>query len=404
MVTNTATQIKSPHSAPDITNRPPLKIAIVRRYYSLRRGGAERYCVNLSRQLLKLGHDVTFVGEGIDEELADELPYLPVRVQSTTSSARNRSFAENCAKVVAGQRFDIVYGLGRSLGVDLFRVTERLQSHWLNVHYRHRVNRFLQHLNPRHRTLIDLERTICQSPQTRRIVTISSVDGGLLQRYYNVPPEKIRTIYNGVDVDLFHPRHRERVADVRSQWRIGTGDPLISFASMDFAGKGLRTILDAMQRANNQNIRLLVLGRGPQRKFARIAKQLGVSHRVTFAGRQDRIERFYAAADLMVLPTTYEPFPNVVVESMACGVPAITTATAGGADMIDEDATGYLLPTSDAAADLAVLLDRHFAKSTAEQEAMSVASRAKVAGMTIENNARQVSELFYEVLREKHRV
>ena len=106
----------------------------------------------------------------------------------------------------------------------------------------------------------------------------------------------------------------------------------------------------------------------------------------------------------MVLPTTYEPFPNVVVESMACGVPAITTATAGGADMIDEDATGYLLPTSDAAADLAVLLDRHFAKSTAEQEAMSVASRAKVAGMTIENNARQVSELFYEVLREKHRV
>lgn len=404
MAISTIQQVKTPKAAPPALDRQPLKIAIARRYYSLQRGGAERYCVNLSRQLLKLGHDVSFVGEGIADELSDELPFFPVRVQSSTSSARNRSFAENCGKVIAGQKFDIAYGLGRSLGVDLFRVTERLQSHWLNVHYRNRAHRFLQQLNPRHRTLIELERTICQSPHTRRIVTISSVDGALLQRYYDVPPEKICTIYNGVDIDHFHPRTQQFSAEVRREWGIGEHDPLITFASMDFAGKGLRTILESLRAARNQEIQLLVLGRGPQRKFARLAKRLGVANRVTFAGRQDKIERFYAAGDLMVLPTIYEPFPNVVVESMACGVPAITTATAGGADMIDEGTTGYLLPDSWAVRELAERLDHHFSKTDIQRELMATASRAKTATMTVENNARQVSELFYEVLRDKSRV
>lgn len=383
---------------------PSLKIAIARRYYSLQKGGAERYCVNLSRQLLKLGHEVTFVGEGIDEDLRDEIPFLPVPVNSTTSSTRNRSFAENCAKTVATQGFDIVYGLGRCLGVDLFRVTERLQSHWLKVKYQNAVVSYLQHRNPRHRTLIDLERTICTSPQTKRIVTISSVDGALLQRYYGVPLEKIHTIPNGVDTDQFHPRVRAQSDNIRREWDIGIVDPLIIFASMDFAGKGLRTILAALSIARKRDIRLLVVGKGQQQKFARLARRMGVGDRVTFTGRQDHVEQFYGAADLSVLPTTYEPFPNVILEAMACGTPAITTATAGAIDVIDEGETGYSIPHSEAAADLADKLDQHFSKSHTEHQQMSAACRAKAEPLTMERNARRVAELFVEVLHEKHRV
>ena len=170
---------------------------------------------------------------------------------------------------------------------------------------------------------------------------------------------------------------------------------------MDFGGKGLRTVLEAMRRANQQNIKLLVLGKGPQRRFSRIARRLGVQSRVIFAGRQSDIARFYAAGDLMVLPTTYEPFPNVVLESMACGVPAITTATAGAVDVIDPDATGYVLSHSRAVEELANHLDHHFSKSDAERELMSAACRAKTLDRTVENNARRVADLFYEVLHEK---
>src|SRR5579871_3442115 len=176
-----------------------MHIALVRKQYSLKKAGAERYCVNLSRQLQALGHRVTVIGELIDDELRSEVEFLPVKVRHTTSWAKNRSFAENSAKIIAQHRFDVVHGLSRTASVDCFRVTDPLQIHWLNVFYRNPLNNFLQRLNPRHRAVLDLERRIYQAPRVRRFITQSRLDSRLLVEYYGVPEEKIRRIYNGVD-------------------------------------------------------------------------------------------------------------------------------------------------------------------------------------------------------------
>ena len=224
-----------------------MKIALVKKRYSLRHGGSERYCVNLARRLMQRGHEVTVIGERIDEELAGEVGFRKVPVNRLTSWTHNRSFAENAGRVAEAGGFDLVYGLGRSFGLDAVRVTERLQSHWLNVHYRP-ANRWLQRLNPRHRTLIDLERSIYRSDRTRRVVTQSRLDRRLVQEYYQIPEEKIRTIHNGVDITAFHPGLRdERAASPRGVWD-SPSEPLLVFASMDFEGKGLRSILKALRK------------------------------------------------------------------------------------------------------------------------------------------------------------
>src|SRR5271154_4734461 len=101
-----------------------MHIAIIRRHCSLKKAGAERYCVNLFRGLQKLGHRVTVIGEAIDEELRNEVDFLPVAVNKLTSWTRNRSFAENCAKLTRSQSFDIVHGLSRVEGLDTFRLTD----------------------------------------------------------------------------------------------------------------------------------------------------------------------------------------------------------------------------------------------------------------------------------------
>src|SRR4051812_18029254 len=108
-----------------------MKIALVKRRYSLKVGGAERYCVNLARRLRTFGHDVTFIGESIDAELASEVDFIPIRVNRLTSWTKNRSFAENTGRAAKEGRFDVVYGLGRAFGLDAVRITDRLQSHWL---------------------------------------------------------------------------------------------------------------------------------------------------------------------------------------------------------------------------------------------------------------------------------
>lgn len=378
-----------------------MRIALVKRRYSLKHGGSERYCVNLTRQLTAAGHDVTVIGERIDEELAGEVRFIRVPVNRLTSWTSNRSFAERGRLEVAAGRFDIVYGLGRCLGLDAVRVTERLQSHWLNVYYRHPLVRSLQRFNPRHRTLIDLERTIYRSPDVRRIVTQSELDRRLVVEYYGVPEEKIRTIHNGIDTDLFHPGVRAQRTEVRTELGLPYDVPLMVFASMDFEGKGLRFLLDALRRTRHREARLLVLGSGPVRQFHRIARDFGVEERVIFAGRQSDIRRYYGAGDLFLLPTAYEPFPNVNLEAMACGLPVLTTRTSGGGELIEEGQTGYLITDMPAVGEIVESIDHHFSLSHAEREQMSKRCWDCARMRTLAKNVEQTLGLFHEILLEK---
>lgn len=378
-----------------------MKIALVKRRYSLRHGGSERYCVNLARRLMALGHEVSVIGESIDNELKGEVDFLAVRVNRLTSWTANRSFAENSGRAARAGKFDIVYGLGRAFGLDAVRVTERLQSHWVRVKYRPEWWGRVQRWNPRHRALIELERRIYCSDSVRRIVTQSQLDRRLVQEYYGVPDEKIRTVYNGVDLTTFHPGVRHYRLDVRDRWQIAPDAPLLLFASMDFAGKGLAAILHAISRLKNRNARLLVLGTGPIRRFQRLADRLDVGRRVQFAGRQDGIERFYGAADLFLLPTAYEPFPNVNLEAMACGTPVVTTRSSGSADVVRDAETGYFISGVDAADETAQRIERHLNLPPEQVAAMSSRCWETAKQLPIERNVEQTLAVFEEVLREK---
>lgn len=378
-----------------------MHIAIVRRHCSLKKGGAERYCVNLFRGLQKLGHRVTIVGEAIDDELKDEVEFLPVPVLKLNSWTKNKSFFVNTGQVLRKHNFDIVHGLSRVDGLDTFRLTERLQIHWVNMYYRNPVTRWLQHMNPRHRLVFDLERKIFGPGGVRKVIVQSQLDARLLREYFGVDESRICQIINGVDTNVFHPGVRADRDALREEWKIGRDDPLLVFASMDFRGKGLDSVLDAMARMKHRETRLIVVGQSSVGNFERRAKSLGIERRVTFAGRQSAIQRFYGAADLFVLPTIYEPFPNVNLEAMACGTPVITTATAGGAEIIREEANGYLIPDAWAIDDLAERMDHHLSLSDARKQSMFDACWETASRLRIVDNAQKVASMFESVVRSK---
>ncbi len=378
-----------------------MHIALVRRHCSLKKGGAERYCVNLFRGLQKLGHQVTIVGEAIDDELKDEVAFVPVPVVRLNSWTKNKSFFVNTGHVLKKHRFDVVHGLSRVDGLDTFRLTERLQIHWVNMYYRHPVTRWLQHLNPRHRLVFDLERRIFGAEGVRRVIVQSQLDARLLREYFGVDDSRICQIINGVDTTTFHPGVRAERAAVRAEWKIDADVPLLVFASMDFRGKGLDSVLDALARLKHRETRLLVVGQGSVTSFARRARSLGIGQRVIFAGRQSAIQRFYGAADLFVLPTIYEPFPNVNLEAMACGTPVITTATAGGAEIIREGRNGYLIPDAWSVDLLAEQIDHHLALPASQKQSMHDACWDGASRLRIVDNAQQVAAMFEDVVREK---
>ncbi len=377
-----------------------MHIALVKKHYSLRRGGAERYCVNLARGLMRLGHAVTVVGERIDDELADEVRFLPVRVWHASSWAKNLSFAWNASGVVRNSGCDVSIGLCPTMAVDVFRVTGRIHPYWMSIRYRHPLWRLVQEFNPRHQAILHLEREIFErSPKIQRVIVQSQLERALVDDYYGVGPERVRVIYNGVDTDTFHPGARAEAGAVRAETNIPRGAPLLVFASVaDYSGKGLGSVIEALARVQNRQTHLMVVGGARSEPFLRQAERLGVADRIRFVPRQRKLERYLGAADLFVLPSIYEPFPNVNLEAMACGAPVLTTATSGGADVIQEGANGYVVSNGYAVEEMIDRIDRHFASSAAFRAGMSEHCWEIARELTVERNASCVAELCQEVV------
>src|SRR6266513_4603620 len=90
-----------------------------------------------------------------------------------------------------------------------------------------------------------------------------------------------------------------------------------------------------MQLCKNRKMRLLVAGRGNKRSYK--------SKRVQFLGEVSDLVRLYAAADIFILPTIYDPFSNACLEALACGLPVITTRANGFSEIIEDSIHGSIV-------------------------------------------------------------
>ncbi|SUI42330.1 Lipopolysaccharide core biosynthesis protein rfaG [Serratia marcescens] len=93
---------------------------------------------------------------------------------------------------------------------------------------------------------------------------------------------------------------------------------------------------------------LLVVGKDKaEKRYRALAQSLGCGDRIHFMGVQKQTLPFYQAADALLLPTLYDPFPNVILEAMSCGLPVITSTTCGGAEFITPGQNGFVTDALD---------------------------------------------------------
>ena len=156
--------------------------------------------------------------------------------------------------------------------------------------------------------------------------------------------------------------------------------PRILFVGSGFKRKGLHFLIMALAAMACRESRLLVVGQGRSAPYQRLAQKLGVAHRVKFLGPQAPVEQFYAASQVLALPTIYDPCSNVVLEALACGRPVVTTAANGASEFIEPGANGAIIARPDDYQSLAAALDEYLAR--AADPAVPQAAVAAVADLS----------------------
>ena len=163
-------------------------------------------------------------------------------------------------------------------------------------------------------------------------------------RHYGNAAKNIIVIPNGVDTLRFHPTNRLLYrGQIRQEHGVSRSDPLLMFAGGDWERKGVRYIIEALPLLSKRNVKLIIIGSGDEKFYGQLAELKRVRDRIIFVPHSSNLWAYYAASDIFVLPTIYEPFGLVIVEAMASGLPVITSRVAGAADLIIDGVNGLLL-------------------------------------------------------------
>jgi glycosyltransferase involved in cell wall biosynthesis len=168
-----------------------------------------------------------------------------------------------------------------------------------------------------------------------------AVSSGLRQRLVElgIAAERVRVLRNGVDLALFRPYDREAARQA-----LGFVGPTVLAVGNLVALKRHNMIVETLTRL--ARVELVIVGDGPERAaIENLARERGVADRVRLLGRvsQDRLPEIYCAADLLVLVSTHEGWPNVLLESMACGTPVLVSPIPGITEIVASAEAGRIV-------------------------------------------------------------
>lgn len=369
-----------------------MRVAIICRPFVFY-GGLETATAGLVKELVQQGYDLhLFSPPGQLPVPGVTLHRLPVI--SSPSVARHLSLAIGASVAVRRDRFDVVQSHERSLTQDIYRAGEGCHRAYLAIKARRvgSARRLTLRVNPSHLVLLALERRVFMSRATRRIVAISRQGAEEIQRLYGVAQSRVSVIYNGVNQGRFHPDHRARLGpEIRAAFGIPRQAWLVLMVGSGFERKGLGPLIEGFARFRDPHARLLIVGKGSPGPYRACAERLGVAERLAWAGPRPDVERFYAAADLVALPSLYEPFGNVHLEALAAGLPVLTSRRSGGAELIGHGETGWIVEDPEdpdaIAAGMAAVRD-------ADPTAIAQRARATVQPFTFAAQVRAFSDLY----------
>jgi UDP-glucose:(heptosyl)LPS alpha-1,3-glucosyltransferase len=348
-----------------------MKIGLVRRGFSST-GGAESYLKRLGRALTDAHHQAILYST--KDWPTAEWPYGPL-IRFDASSPLT------FAQAVQGARRpdEILYSLDRIMQCECYRAGDGIHKLWLNRRVVHEApwRAYFRFANRKHTEILGLERALFEKGGAQHVIANSHMVQKEIIREFAYPEEKITVVYNGLP-DLHLKNKPENRDEMRRALGLKETDVVLLFAGSGWSRKGLNYAIQALGRIANRDVSLLVAGTGK--------KQAGTS-KVRFLGPVADMPSLFSAADIFVLPTVYDPFSNACLEALSHGLPVITTATNGFAEIIESGVHGEVIERAEDVAALQQAIERWIDPARREFARERCADIAR--GYTMQRNVEQ---------------
>ena len=289
-------------------------------------GGAEKACQSLSKGLMKEGISVTILTQHRDgfpeHEVIDGIPVFR-KMKGWHPFGITYMFSVLSFLIKNRGRFDII----QCFGLFLFVPPAVLMKYIFKKKVVVRLMCSGTCGDFSGIKQLTFKRLIVEAAKRcDRIVCLSQdIKHELLE--YHFAPEKLVSIPNGVDIEQFAPLTRAEQQNSKN----------ICFIGRIEVQKGLEFLIKAMCVVTTQenDVKLLIVGSGEQRDYLEdLCRKLKLDDRIAFLGEQDNVLSYYHQSEFVILPSESEGMSNVLLESMACALPIVTTDIGGNVELV----------------------------------------------------------------------
>lgn len=285
-------------------------------------GGAENLVISVCKELSKRGHEVHVICK-------DSEPTGSIEV--------HRGFSE-IKETIDKTKPDVTFDWGLFERADLSRLGGSIHEIFLRYSLFSyplvfRPFKWLSYRIGKHREKIRHQRYVLSSRNTIYIAPSNFVKEHCLR--YGLLEHKIRVIYNGVDLNRFSPPSRKNRLLEREKWGIRRDEVVFLFIAHNLRLKNialLKRVFDMLYK-KYPFVKLLVVGKRRPHFNAPY---------LIYTGTTREIWKIYWAADVLVHPSYFDTFGSVVLEAMACGIPAVVSAWTGASEIVE--GSGFVLP------------------------------------------------------------
>lgn len=233
------------------------------------------------------------------------------------------------------------------------------------------------------------------------VTVVSQKIGAEMINLKAVSSDKLRVIYNGIDLNVFFRQNEERKNKIRKDIGIQENEKVLISVGRLAKEKGYLYLIEAIKILKEEgfDIKLLIIGEGGERhKLERKIKELDLENNILLLGKKENIADYLSTFDVFILPSLWEGFSVVILEAMACELPIIATSVGGVPEIVQDGYSGFLVPTKDPLA-LAGKIDYVFHLSLEQRGALGRNGRRIVEkSFSLEKMIRNYEKLYEEFL------